>query len=83
MQPLTLQSASDKKIPQEVPAPARNALEVSGSNALEAASTTGSQAMEPPKCNREACTNAYRSFDAGDCTFQPTNGPRRICKLRR
>jgi hypothetical protein len=39
--------------------------------------------MESPKCNKEACANAFRSFDAADCTFQPTNGPRRVCKLRR
>jgi hypothetical protein len=76
----TPQSASERKSPQEVTLPARNVLEMSGSNTLEAARTTGSQAMETPKCNRDACANAYRSFDAGDCTYQPTNGPRRMCK---
>jgi hypothetical protein len=79
-QPPTLQSASEKNNPQEIQLPAKNALEMGGSNTIEAASTTGSKAMETPKCNRDACANAYRSFDAGDCTYQPTNGPRRMCK---
>jgi hypothetical protein len=83
MEPPTLQSASEKNNPQEVQSPARNDLEMSGSSTLEAARTTGSQAMESPKCNKEACADAFRSFDATDCTFQPTNGPRRVCKLRR
>jgi hypothetical protein len=33
-----------------------------------------------PKCNTQACSNAYRSFDAADCTYQPVNGPRRACR---
>jgi hypothetical protein len=66
--------------PQEIGLPAKNATELSASTTTEAAKTTGSQVMEAPKCNKEACANAYRSFDAGDCTYQPTNGARRICK---
>ena len=30
-------------------------------------------------CNRLACAAAYRSFDPTDCTFQPFDGPRRLC----
>src|SRR5262249_8736862 len=30
-------------------------------------------------CNVDACFAAYRSFNAADCTYQPTNGPRRLC----
>jgi hypothetical protein len=33
----------------------------------------------PPACNVEACAAAYRSFTAADCTFQPSDGPRRLC----
>jgi hypothetical protein len=32
-----------------------------------------------PKCNVEVCANAYRSFTAADCTYQPSEGPRRLC----
>jgi hypothetical protein len=30
-------------------------------------------------CNFAACTAAYRTFDPTDCTYQPTEGPRRLC----
>jgi hypothetical protein len=30
-------------------------------------------------CNYEACADAYRSFRADDCTYQPYGGPRRRC----
>jgi hypothetical protein len=30
-------------------------------------------------CNVAACTRAYISFTAADCTYQPTEGPRRLC----
>jgi len=32
-------------------------------------------------CNYNACAYRYRSFDPGSCTFQPYNGPRRLCRL--
>ena len=35
--------------------------------------------LRQPLCNIEACTAAYRSFTASDCTYQPSNGPRRLC----
>lgn len=37
-------------------------------------------APEPqPRCNINACTAAYRSFRPSDCTYQPNDGPRRLC----
>ena len=30
-------------------------------------------------CNYQACSEAYRSFDALDCSYQPYDGPRRQC----
>lgn len=36
-------------------------------------------AAPPPKCDIDACTAAYRSFTASDCTYQPLDGPRRLC----
>ena len=37
-------------------------------------------APPPPKCDIDACTAAYRSFNAADCTYQPFDGPRRLCE---
>lgn len=31
-------------------------------------------------CNIAACSQAYISFNASDCTYQPSEGPRRICE---
>ncbi|WP_246734658.1 PBP1A family penicillin-binding protein [Chelativorans sp. ZYF759] len=31
-------------------------------------------------CNVQACSRAYRSFRAADCTYQPYRGPRRMCQ---
>ena len=30
-------------------------------------------------CNVQACSAAYRSFTSVDCTYQPSNGPRKLC----
>jgi BA14K-like protein len=37
------------------------------------------QTPSKPKCDVIACSNAYRSFQESDCTYQPSNGPRRLC----
>ncbi|WP_160170915.1 PBP1A family penicillin-binding protein [Lutibaculum baratangense] len=52
---------------EEVPARA-------GFAARPAARTDG------PTCNIRACSRAYRSFRAADCTFQPYRGPRKLCE---
>lgn len=36
-------------------------------------------ATSAPVCNVPACEAAYRSFTAADCTYQPTDGPRKLC----
>jgi hypothetical protein len=36
-------------------------------------------AQAAPACNVQACEAAYRSFTASDCTYQPLDGPRRLC----
>lgn len=38
------------------------------------------QETAPTQCNIQACSQAYRSFRASDCTFQPYRGARRICE---
>ncbi len=32
------------------------------------------------RCDVQACSSAYQSFRASDCTYQPFEGPRRICE---
>jgi hypothetical protein len=31
------------------------------------------------KCDVDACKQAYFTFNPSDCTYQPSNGPRRLC----
>ena len=46
-----------------------------------AVSTAAEAGAEPtnPQCDIDACAKAYRSFRVSDCTFQPFEGPRRLC----
>jgi hypothetical protein len=32
------------------------------------------------RCDVQACSSAYQSFRAADCTYQPFEGPRRVCE---
>jgi hypothetical protein len=34
---------------------------------------------ESNRCDVQACASAYASFRASDCTYQPYEGPRRVC----
>lgn len=34
---------------------------------------------DAPKCDIDACKRAYFTFNAADCTYQPSDGPRRLC----
>ncbi|HZT27714.1 MAG TPA: BA14K family protein [Pseudolabrys sp.] len=36
-------------------------------------------APDAPRCNVEACRQAYFTFNPADCTYQPSNGPRKLC----
>jgi hypothetical protein len=42
-------------------------------------STVNMSKAAEPACNQDACKRAYRSFRSSDCTFQPFEGPRRVC----
>ena len=42
-----------------------------------ARAAAGSEAAN--SCNAQACYSAYQSFRASDCTYQPFEGPRRLC----
>ncbi|MBX9824917.1 MAG: BA14K family protein [Xanthobacteraceae bacterium] len=89
-QPMTLQSApaavpsaSENRTPRDVaPPPPRSTAETAAPAAAEPPRTTGARDTPAPKCNQQACADAYRSFDATDCTYQPANGPRRLCNRR-
>ena len=67
------------------PAPARQAepprQTVSPSNAPDAiiAPEPAQAATSAPACNVQACEAAYQSFTAADCTYQPFDGPRKLC----
>ena len=47
----------------------------------KSASAEDARAQVTPSqaCNVSACEAAYRSFDPSDCTYQPYDGPRRLC----
>jgi hypothetical protein len=49
------------------------------SQSSESDSTEGQASAAAPACNVQACEAAYRSFTAADCTYQPYDGPRRLC----
>lgn len=56
--------------------------EAEPANAAAATTTLPQIAVEEKqqaKCDVNACTSAYRSFIAEDCTYQPSVGPRRLC----
>ena len=42
-------------------------------------STADASERAAPSCNIAACEKAFRSFRNSDCTFQPFEGPRRLC----
>lgn len=76
-------------------APAQPATASGVASTTSIASTTGSASSEdepdqprvdvsaaaPNSCAINACSSAYRSFRASDCTYQPYSGPRKVCEL--
>jgi len=54
---------------------------VSDRAAAEAALNAHADAGATPstQCNVSACERAYVSFNRADCTYQPLEGPRRLC----
>ncbi len=34
-----------------------------------------------PRCDVQVCAQRYRTFSASDCTYQPFDGPRRLCTV--
>jgi len=60
------------------PAAATTSVAAAGTTQTEAAATPA-PAAPPPACDIQACAAAYYSFRASDCTYQPYDGPRRLC----
>ena len=54
--------------------------ETSGAAPGEPAGHQQSTAGPQLQCNRNACSNAYQSFDPDTCTYQPYGGQRRFCE---
>jgi hypothetical protein len=65
-------------VPPALAAPASPAAPAAARAATQAAAPVAAPEPEA-RCNVDACTAAYRSFTPSDCTYQPTNGPRRLC----
>lgn len=53
--------------------------QASATPADTASITPAAAPAAPASCNVNACSAAYRSFRASDCTYQPSNGDRRLC----
>jgi len=67
-------------VPPSLVAPARPNAPVSAGAAPQDTPPAPIGAPEPRvRCNVDACAAAYHSFTAADCTYQPNNGPRRLC----
>jgi hypothetical protein len=60
-------------------APARPAAPATAGAAAQAAAPAVAAPEPEARCNVDACAAAYRSFRPADCTYQPSNGPRRLC----
>jgi hypothetical protein len=48
-------------------------------DATPAINASAASAQASAKCNQSACAQAYFTFNPADCTYRPSNGPRRIC----
>jgi len=65
-------------VPPALAVPARPAAPATAGAAAQAAAAVAAPESEA-RCNVDTCTAAYRSFRPSDCTYQPSNGPRRLC----
>ncbi len=86
--PIPPQTAAAEPAVAPVPSPrapsAAAAANAGGADQADAARNAGAVATAAtaplPACDIQACTVAYHSFRAADCTYQPNDGPRRLCK---
>lgn len=75
-------AAAAAEAPATLQKPAVKTAEVSPSSKTAAPAAPAVQAVVqqgPGHCDVQTCANAYQSFRASDCTYQPYAGPRRAC----
>jgi hypothetical protein len=84
MAPPQTQTQIQQAQPQQAPQPAAPQMAVVTPDE-PAAAAAAVPATEPVAqqaaghCNIQMCGQAYSSFRASDCTYQPFDGPRRVC----
>ena len=71
-------------VPPSLVAPARPNMPAAASGGASVEATPPAMIRAPApapevKCNVDACTAAYHTFTASDCTYQPIGGPRKLC----
>ena len=66
-------------IQRDVPNAAPNSNVAIPDNSATENAAPIAQTPSKPKCDVIACSSAYHSFQESDCTYQPSNGPRRLC----
>jgi hypothetical protein len=75
--PAKVQSPASRR--QAAAAPARPIEDQTVAQSPPGDEAASSPAAPAPSCDIQACTAAYQSFRASDCTYQPYSGPRRAC----
>ncbi|OYY06348.1 MAG: hypothetical protein B7Y70_16530 [Rhizobiales bacterium 35-68-8] len=78
--PAIMTKASADQKPAETDGRAA-ADDVSMSSAKAAALAMAPASAASNACNIPACESAYRSFRPEDCSYQPYDGPRRLCEI--
>lgn len=68
--------------PRATPAVSAAAVPTPGPEASEARAQAPSAPSAPPGCNVSACEGHYKSFRISDCTYQPNDGPRKLCRRK-
>ncbi len=74
-------TVTDVKQPVTAPADADNAAvaRVPSSGDIMAPEPATAPTAAAPQCDVQACSAAYFTFNPADCTYQPIDGPRRLC----
>ena len=78
----TTDKATDKAaVTAQAPVPVPTAAPLDQATQAQASATPADTTASVPaaSCNVSACSAAYRSFRATDCTYQPMSGERRLC----
>lgn len=67
--------------PAAIPATNGSAPHDDRQTALDQAAQALNAPTPPGYCDIQACSSAYASFRASDCTYQPYSGPRQLCTI--